>query len=223
MDELEFWEPSGLPGEWLSSAIVRYSSSGADDQTTMAIWLSVWKTARYVDDFALHTGTDSFYFRPDFVIEDWESEEAKRDHRINLAKADMVRRLSPIIHKMFEAYYTEALDDGEEPIFVIANAKRHILPISALVEGAYLETIRLYETLDGKWICPVCGEAHLTEPPWFLSADPKTPWAEPSYQSCPTCGVQYGVDDIILPPTYDRKVDPCWTLRQRKWLKQSDS
>jgi hypothetical protein len=217
MNQAEYWESYGSPGELLQSAHIGYSASGENDWTTFHITFLIWKINRYVSHFTLKTHVTSFYFSSDCVIEEDKPDDLKEDTRKCMAKAEVTRRIVPIIHEKFGCYYTDGTTE-RGPLFVIATAKKHILPF---FDGKEVDTAWLFEMPDGKWICPVCNEAHFEKPLWFLSSKPETPWAEPSFQKCPTCHTQYGVDDNILTfPNVNQ--GSVWGKLQRKWLKQKN-
>lgn len=56
--------------------------------------------------------------------------------------------------------------------------------------------IRVTTTDDGRPVCPVCGVVYppLSEPAWDVGRPPGE-LAYPSYDICPECETQFGVDD----------------------------
>jgi hypothetical protein len=220
MNQAGFWKshnPYDSTDEWLQSAHIGYSASGENDWTTFHVYFLIWKINRYVSHFTLKTHVTSLYFSSDCAIEEDEPDDLKEDTRKCMAKAETTRRIVPIIHEKFGCYYTNGTTE-RGPLFIIATAKKHILPF---FDGKEVDTAWLFEMPDGKWICPVCDEAHFEKPLWFLSSKPETPWAEPSFQKCPTCHTQYGVDDNILTfPNVNQ--GSVWGKLQRKWLKQKN-
>lgn len=215
MDEAKFWQPYGSPDEWMTAATLTYSQTGDLNDKLFHIWLLIYKEARYVTSITLKTHVTSFYFRPECVIEEDDSEELKEHTRICLAKAEIIRKVVPIIHEIFGAYRAGALTDAGR-LLEISQVKETILPFWDSKEN---DTFPIYETVSGKWMCPVCCEAHFEKPPWFMSANPQTPWAEPSFQKCPTCQTQFGVDDNLRTfPEINQ--GSLWSKLQRKWLKQ---
>jgi len=214
MDEAKFWQVHGSPDDWMTAATWTYSPTG-ELNNAFHIWLLIYKDARYVTSITLKTHVTSFYFLPECVVAEDDPEELKEHTRTCLTKVDVVKNLIPIIHEKFWAYNTGALTDNGL-LLEISRVKETILPFW---DGKGNDTFPLCQTVDGSWVCPVCCEAHLEKPPWFISADPKTPWAEPSFQKCPACQTQFGVDDNLRAfPEINQ--GSLWGKLQRKWLKR---
>jgi rubredoxin len=43
--------------------------------------------------------------------------------------------------------------------------------------------------MGDRYLCPVCGYPELSEPPWNNES--------PSDEICPSCGTQFGYDDVV--------------------------
>ena len=52
--------------------------------------------------------------------------------------------------------------------------------------------------LPTSFVCPVCGFACLTEPPYWPGTQ------DPSFEICPSCTFQFGYDDLDQGFTYEQ-------------------
>jgi rubredoxin len=59
-----------------------------------------------------------------------------------------------------------------------------------------------------QYICPVCGYVGFDDPPW--SSD-----LSPSYDICPSCGIEFGYDDF-RPTEAERKIR--WEELRHDWI-----
>jgi hypothetical protein len=221
MGRAKFFNTYEEPREGLASAYLGYSVFGALDETNVHVEFPIWQTCRYVDKIELRPHADSMYFSPasDYAL--YLSEEEKRGADFEIGRAELARRVTPVIHKEFDAYYSEAKRSHvPEPMFF--TGKEHSIPFfDGINKELWFLTAELYQDQDGKWICPVCKEARFEKPPWFLADNLETSRAQPSPQKCPTCQTQYGVDDNILVFPACNQIT-LWNRLQRKWLKQRE-
>jgi rubredoxin len=61
---------------------------------------------------------------------------------------------------------------------------------------------------DMGYVCPVCGYVDFDEPPW--SGD-----GLPSYDICPSCGVEFGYHDFAQDEVERRER---WRILRQKWI-----
>ena len=219
MDEAEYdtfvFDPEG---ERWTTACLGYSASGTPDDTSVHLWLVVWETERYVDSLRLTSHVDGLFFRPDYVDEGDEGEGVREWIRTSLLRVNVVRRVVPLIHEAFGAYYTASYNDADgPPSIVLGNSRPHPLT-DFRTESEAIYT--LYEMTGNKWVCPVCGAASLLEPPWHASRPPEPPGLRASFETCPICRTRFGVDDTGTFRSIMENRPDTWDKLQRKWLKR---
>jgi len=66
---------------------------------------------------------------------------------------------------------------------------------------------------NDKYMCPVCGYPEIEEIPYL---DENTP----SYEICPSCGTEYGYDDLVKTHTQLRDE---WIINGLSWWAKSES
>lgn len=76
------------------------------------------------------------------------------------------------------------------------------------------ETFFIYKTAFSGYVCPVCGEAGLKEPPYDDAGSP-------SFEMC-TCGFEFGFDDSPLASKEAVKgIEENWKRWRAKVIKES--
>lgn len=63
---------------------------------------------------------------------------------------------------------------------------------------------------NGKYICPACGYPNLKEQPWL---DENTS----SFEICPSCGIEFGYDDMAGGNVQDR--EEFYRQWRERWIK----
>lgn len=87
------------------------------------------------------------------------------------------------------------------------------------------EIIEIRHAPDGGTICPVCGALGYADEPSYAGAPGSEeasrtgtpPPAYPSFNICPTCNTQYGVDDYV-DALEGVSIPQRWAELRRRWL-----
>jgi hypothetical protein len=88
------------------------------------------------------------------------------------------------------------------------------------------ERIEMRVAEDGRSACPVCGGLFAGELPWdyYWSCDEQgnktgEPYAAASFDICPCCNTQYGLDDYVK-SSEDMTQQQKWAELRREWLQR---